>query len=410
MATAKAWLRKASPRAIYLGLAGMALFLVLLAAYPWSGLRRRGNLLGLALLSASLFLAWKHGFTRQGSHTPHFFNYLLFVPFAVEGLLGGAKAWTILRAGLTAATVILAVLGGGPLPAPDVWLNRLRHNGTVVLAPVQLKRALDERHEARADEWALPTIQKQVGRELTDQISAAQGVVLLNRLNYRPRPVFQSYSAYTPELLARNADFYRSERAPAFVLWKLDPLDGHFPAMEDGPTLLEIFRCYRPVLREKGFLLLKRLADSDGASATQRRVLLRRALAFDEEVLLDDLGTAAKILAVRIEDSTWGRLRKAVFRPPPLFLNLHATDGRTYTYFLISGMAAAGFLLDPLLRGDEDVADLYAGRSLPRVRSFSLHADPEARKCYQTVTVVVWGEEKLIGTVTPRIPRPPDSQ
>src|SRR5262249_5985142 len=62
----------------YLGVAALVFFLVLLAAHLFARPRRRENLLGLALLSISLFLVWKNGFIRQDdAHTPLFFGYLL---------------------------------------------------------------------------------------------------------------------------------------------------------------------------------------------------------------------------------------------------------------------------------------------------------------------------------------------
>jgi hypothetical protein len=388
---------------IYRGLEGVALFVVLVAIYPRPVLCRRESLLGLALVGVSLFLVWKHGFVRQVSHTGHFFNYLLLVPFALEGLLGGDTGRRLFRAGLVAALVVIALDGRGASPQFDAWLGRLRENGATVLAPARLRRSLDERQDELADEWALPAIRRLADRQPVDQISTAQGVLLLNRMDYRPRPVFQSYSAYTPQLLARNAAFYRSERAPTFVLWKLDPIDGHMPAMEDGPTLLEVFRRYRPAAREKGFLLLKRLPDTDRSGTIERSVLRRRSVTFEEEVRVDDLGSAPKTLTIRIEDSPRGRLTKFLFRPPPLFLDLHTRDGQTYSYRLIPGLAGADFLLDPLLRDDQDVTDLYAGRPLLRVRAFSIRATPEARACYRDrLSITVCNEEGITVSGPPR--------
>ncbi len=205
----------------------------------------------------------------------------------------------------------------------------------------------------------------------------------MNHFNYHPRPVFQSYSAYTPDLLERNAAFYRSEQAPSFVLCHLAVIDGHLPAMEDGPALLELFRRYRPVAREKDVLLLKRLEAADTTRAVEHPVLLQRGIAFEKEIQLDQLRAGPKLLFVRIEETLLGRLRRALFRPPPLFLNLRTQNGETYSYRLIPGMASSDFLLDPLLRSHEDMEALYAGRSLPRVRSFSIHVDPDARTFFQ---------------------------
>ena len=56
----------------------------------------------------------------------------------------------------------------------------------------------------------LPKIAQKVGDGLIDVFNYRQGAALLNNLNYHPRPVIQSYSAYTRDLLRANLDFYRS--------------------------------------------------------------------------------------------------------------------------------------------------------------------------------------------------------
>jgi hypothetical protein len=394
----EAMVTEGSPRTVYIAGAALILFLVLLASYPFTQARRWEDRLGVSLLCASMFLAWKHGFIRQDRlHEYHFFGYLLFVPFAVEGLRGSAAGPpSRFRAGLAAALVLIGVLCRGPIPRPTDWLQRLCFNGIIVLTPERYKRSLDKQQEALAAEWALQETQQRVGESPADLISLAQGVLLLNRLTYRPRPIFQSYSAYTSDLLERNAAFYRSERAPPFVLCQLAPIDGRFPAMEDGPLLLELLYRYRPMSREKGFLLLKRRADADTAGSKTHPVLLQRTITFDEEVRLDELGSMPKLLSVHLENTLLGRLRAFLFRSPLLFLELQTPEGGTYSYRLIPGMAGSDFLLDPLLRDQADLEALYAGKPLPRVQSFSLHVAPEARRYFQErLAITVRGAEGL---------------
>ena len=50
-----------------------------------------------------------------------------------------------------------------------------------------------------------------------DVFQALSGLAVVHGLDYRPRPVFQSYAAYTPTLAKYNADFLKSDRAPQFV-------------------------------------------------------------------------------------------------------------------------------------------------------------------------------------------------
>ena len=139
---------------------------------------------------------------------------------------------------------------------------------------------MDSIRNELAGEFELPQVKARVGDSTIDAMSCCQGILLINDLNYRPRPVFQSYSSYTPYLLAENARFFRSDFAPKFVLFKLEAVNG-CPALEDGQALMELSRLYAPVLHEGDFILFQRLPDADSrrqtpAISTSTTVLQRR--------------------------------------------------------------------------------------------------------------------------------------
>lgn len=397
-----AMVHESDPRTVYVGLAGVILFLCLLASYPPSLLRRRENSLGVALLCIGVFLVWKHGFVRQYSHTPYFFGFLLFAPFAVEGLLGEQTTSNRFRIASMTGLIVLCIMAHGPIPRPSVLLSRLLANERIVLSPTRLERYLDKWQENLADEWDLPEIRRLVGEDSIDLISLSQGVVFLNRLNYHPRPIFQSYSAYTLDLLEWNAAFYRSEKAPAFVLCLWLPIDERFPTMEDAPTLLELFRRYRFVTQEKGILLLKRRSDDSDLSEVERPILMQRTIAFGEEVRLDELGAEPKLCSIHIDYTLSGRLTKALFRSPAVFLDVDTIDGNSHSFRLIPAMAQSDFLVDPLLRNQKDFLALYTGQPLPRVRSFSIRLSSEAQGSFcDRVTITVRSYEGLPVTLAP---------
>jgi hypothetical protein len=153
--------------------------------------------------------------------------------------------------------------------------------------------------------------------------------------------------------------------------------------MEDGPALLELFRSYRPLFTEKGFLLLRRLPRPSRDEPADRPVLCQRTVTFGEEVDLSGLPSGAQVAALRLTDAVRGRVGKLLYKPPPLYLVLTLEDGRTVTRRLIPALAASGFLLNPLLETDEDVLRLYRREPLPRVRALAVRADPGTYWCYQ---------------------------
>jgi len=79
-----------------------------------------------------------------------------------------------------------------------------------------------------------------VGSNTIDSYPWNTQILLENKLNFTPRPVFQSYTAYTTELENMNFNFYNSYKAPKFVLYDFEAIDDRYPLF-DEPKLNLIF-------------------------------------------------------------------------------------------------------------------------------------------------------------------------
>jgi hypothetical protein len=372
-----------------LGAVGLLALLAALAlALRRTRLWRGQRLGGLALVLLAVAIEWRHGFIRQPSHEHLFFNHLRVAPFVIIALAGagGRIPWT-LAACILGLSWCLWWQDGELMWRPQ----RVAINASRVLDLAEFRRQCQKQRDALGASHALPKLAALAGNEPTDLISSDQMWLLLNDFNYRPRPVFQSYSAYTSRLLDENAGFFRSERAPRFVLVRLRPIDDHFPTSEDGPALLELMQRYRVVAEERDVLLLERqdrVVVSGG-----RQVVWEGEVGFGEEIRLDPASSGVRrILSAHIADTTRGRIEKSIGRPPPLFLRLRQ-DGGEATYRLVPAMAAAGFLLDPLVAKTGDLKRLERGETLPHVTAFSVEASPQARAFYQERLRIVVEEE-----------------
>jgi hypothetical protein len=214
-------------------------------------------------------------------------------------------------------------------------------------------------------------------------LSYEQGVVLLNHLNWRPRPVFQSYSAYTPFLLSLNGTYFASQAAPSFVLLKLEAIDNRLPALEDSQAIFQILQHYEPILEEKSFLLFERRQGPQSASNCSGEIALTRSIAFNEEVPVGQIPGNAQKLTLGIQYSWLGRLKKTFYRPTPLFIRLTTEDGKVSSYRIVPSMTQKEFLLNPLVRDNEEFVQLYGNEKGLRVVSFALCAESAASWYYQ---------------------------
>jgi hypothetical protein len=333
----------------------------------WRGPGALRQLSRLGLLGAVVFLQWKQGFTRHDLHAVYFFGFVPVVPFLLPALFPDYNWAAPARVWLTAACFFLSFIGL-TMSSGIKWRDDLPsirrevvQSGKTALDPSGLRFRLEELRAAEQQEFALPLVKARVGDAPVDVISYDQGVLLLNGLNWRPRPVFQSYSAYTPALLKANARFFRSDRAPEYVLLKLQAIDGRLPALEDGPALLELLRRYRPELVEKGYLLLQRREPGGEEGPPAGEVVLERRVRLGEEVDLRGLPGRFHTLSLRLEPSWRGRLRTFLFKSPEVRIAVRTADGQAHSYRLIPAMAEGEFILSPLLQGMDDFVNLYDG-------------------------------------------------
>jgi hypothetical protein len=105
-----------------------------------------------------------------------------------------------------------------------------------------LRRARD-REQANFDAMRRSEIARtplpQIGGTV-DAYPTDVSALLSHGFDYEPRPVLQSYAAYTPRLSALNAAHLRGSRAPENLLLDIAPIDARLASMEDGASWIEI--------------------------------------------------------------------------------------------------------------------------------------------------------------------------
>src|SRR5262245_54816882 len=109
-------------------------------------------------------------------------------------------------------------------------------------------------HRAAAQ---LPRLRQIIGSATVDVFGYNQCYAFFNELNYRPRPIFQSYVAYSPHLAKLNEQRYLSDARPEFVLFRLTAIDKRLPALEDALLFRALLINYDPIAAEEEFLLLQ---------------------------------------------------------------------------------------------------------------------------------------------------------
>jgi hypothetical protein len=350
---------------------GIALlvFLVALIFTTWLGSPNwRERTHRVAILAAGIFLAWKEGFVRADLHVVVFLVYSFFVAGLLPALLGfnwvaeelnerenilsapvgdmllrrracalafGCMFFSLIPFALFKGDFKAAVQKGLLAKSSDTFSAFIR--------PATYKLELERQFESMRDKVDLPKIRALVDGDAIDALNLDQDAAILNGLNYKPHPVFQNYSAFTPALQRLNAEFFKS-KPPQYLLWRTGSIDGRFPTLDDGEVLLTILSSYSPVTNENGFILWKCKSLTEKPFSLTNKHEFTAAL--NEWVRIPGEPTW---LQIECEQTLFGAVQSLLSRCSETRLEVQLDNGGTRNYRLLPGNARYGFVISPFL-------------------------------------------------------------
>ena len=358
------------------------------------------------------FVIWKHACVRADAlHWPILFYAALFlapVVFLVRirgrapetansgprlHLSGAALAGCVAGLVLAWAGLFTAI------PGCNYRLGRLtRHwqdNLGWLLSPGEKTAQMASELEGRRQDAALPATKAEVGQARIDFFGYEPGYLLLNGLNYWPRPVPITFAAANEPLQEANAAFYRDPTtAPTYVLCKLGGLevnDRMYPH-DDARALRALLEEYHPVLLEQDaleeMLLLRRNEPARAPAPARPELIAELKPSLGEQVSLAPSNASPLWLEADLEYSWLGKARAFFYKPPSCSMALRqAAQPEVVEKKFVASMGRCGFLLSPFLGESRDLLRLYQpsehSGEAGVVQSFTLRCDPGSRRFFR---------------------------
>lgn len=352
---------KAETRDVVCFLLIAMLLCALTGRVAWSRYRFLG-VLPLAGLGTILFIAFKLGYVRCDRHETGSAMALVLISL---GCLAVAWPGSKRAAGAAACLLIASTLFASSVF--NCWLPndglRKQLAGTFsiynLLAPVAgpytgyLRSEYEKNLANERKAHPLPPIEGNA-----DLYSYDQTILFAHALPYQPRPVMQSYSAYTPELAEMNAAHLRTARAASNILFAVQTIDDRFPSLDDGrswPELLTLYDLKGASDEDGTFLLLSRATAPREFHLTP---IQNTSARFGEPVPLPAATTGPVWVEIEIKKSLAGTVVSTFYKPPVLMLTVSLQDRTQRRFRLVPGMAGGGFLLSPLVADNRSFAAL----------------------------------------------------
>ncbi|QJW88305.1 hypothetical protein HNV11_02405 [Spirosoma taeanense] len=343
-------------------LAGIGLILLL------AFLKSKDWLFALLLTTPILFLAFKEGYIRfDRIHFSQFFEQWLVVIIGVYLLAYPWTARLFVRgfAGLSLVATLAIIGFRAPHYSADL--------AGVFSASVREDRLLAARQQLRAVHG--------LDTALVQELNASQSADVLPwditllyayELPWRPRPIIQSYAAFTTKLDSLNTQSYRQADAPEQLLYSFKAIDNRYPLFDEPMLFAELMRRYRTVgCHGDAFLLLRKRQQP--TPAPDRQSVSSHLVKFGQNVNVPRLPNQLVFAKIDINLTLLGRVLNFLYKVPPLQIEfVTTTDATPRQARLVRRTATDGLLVSTYLKDLESVQQLFDGRSAANVRSLTL--------------------------------------
>ncbi|MEQ1530701.1 MAG: hypothetical protein ABL925_15400, partial [Methylococcales bacterium] len=213
---------------------------------------------------------------------------------------------------------------------------------------VMFEQSLD----AIKTEYAIPRLPGSV-----DIYSFDQAYLLASDNKWTPRPVMQSYSAYTSRLAEINEQHLRYDDAPDNVLFTLQPIDERFPSLDDGLSWPALFDNYTVTKLDKNFAYLSKNAVMRSKSNFEPFYKGEKKIG-ETIAFLNNDPVYAKI---SLKPTLLGKFLGIIFKQPQLKMRVKLKNGNTKEYRVLATMMESGFVLSPLIQTTKDFVFLATG-------------------------------------------------
>ena len=330
---------------------------------------RNVKLLQFTILAGpALFAIWKYGMAREDYlHTSMLFIFVMFTVLIYMILTG---KFNIVNSVLSLLIIVLFYFTLQKSYYFEPF--KIKVNGLQTLVSKALNNSYFADTCSAASEKAI--VRNKLDKEILDLIGNASvdiypwdySYLAANNLNWQPRPVIQSYAAYTRELDQLNAKHLESEKAPDFILWELrkitrdihggtlESIDGRYLLNDEPDALLAMLSRYELAAVQKGIFPV--LVYKKRANALKSNVIIIQQTKASWNTWIDVPSSGAGIqrATVDMQRNLTGKIKSFVYKDEATYVYYMLENGDIRMYRVVPKNAAYGLWINPLITNPEN--------------------------------------------------------
>ena len=367
------------PLPLISGIIVLSLFSTVMIFNWWHGDKKEFGHIVIGYLL--VFILWKHGFVRADEHILIFFYGVLlfaipsfyYTPYLrSEEYSATSRKYLLFKVATCSALYLICLISyysvihrlhNSGFTLTEL-AKHLSHNVSWIQSPLGKTIEMDKQLSIVKSTNRLPATIQTVGAETIDFFGYEPGYLLLNNLNYLPRPMPITFAATNRYLQEANERFYRDPlKAPRYVLYQNGSIDNRFSLQDDALAKRELLRNYRFILIEKELLLFQRKKIGEMSNKIDE-IIGEEVINFGQSVRIKDLNEKALWLEVEIEHTIAGKLLALIYKMPPCYINLKFyADETIQTKKFVAGMGSCGFMVNPYLEDGNDITNFVGASS-----------------------------------------------
>lgn len=229
-------------------------------------------------------------------------------------------------------------------------------------------------------------IADEVGKNTFDVYPWEISVAYTNQLNYAPRPLIQSYSAHHGKLDLLNSENLFSDKGAKYLLFQAHSLgDRHLLAEENYTKLAMMMNYSFTGLTQPDFfapfLLLKKKERLFQFNDIKQETIISTTLGLGHSF---ELPVTDSLLILKLEwPYSWkGKLKRTLYMPPPLQIEVTLENDTKRTFRLVNSITKEGIVINKWVDYMQNSSEMlhyfkYFGKYNKKIKSFRVISEEE---------------------------------
>jgi hypothetical protein len=214
---------------------------------------------------------------------------------------------------------------------------------------------------------------KKLNNKSVDVLPTDINLVYFNKLNYKPRPIIQSYSAYSKIFLHLNFDKYNSKSGPEFIIYHDGvKIDKQHPFWQDSFAELAMIKNYDLIdsftfKNNKSLLLFKK---NNKKIVFKKKLINETSASLNTNILIPKSDNMI-FMECEIEHTLIGKLVRFFYQPSPLNIKLFDSNNNSNIVKGVIPLLGSGVLVNKSLLNNDGTLSISKFSNLIKNKGYT---------------------------------------